>query len=728
MSSIDDRDKEIFPFPGKVKSSVWEFFGFFRNDEGVLDKSRAICKMCRKGTSYNGNTTNLRTHMIHHHKDLDIGAQNRLFENAPNALRCRLSNETLERLQVQNSLHGFDKYVSKDLNSSATVSQDASMGIVHPMTPSVDNTLYLQSSSSLNHNISLTRHNDNVMCRRLSMESDIKDEESLTLAVVDVVIHDLIPIETLDSPYFRKMLQAAGRGYSLPSSHVIGDMLNEQYHSTKMVVTEILSNALSQCLKVEIWKAVNNTYITISVQVLVHSWNIYCLVLNTVELSQTYSETDIKKALEDTMIDWKLPAKAIIVSNGVADITAAASQLLCPHVTALCSTIEQIANLCIHQSIVTELLQQLVSIVEYFHSNSIAAAVLQEKQQVLHLPQHPLQKCNLKQWSSVLDMLKCFLDQNSSIVAALNDEQIKDKATSVTFSTNILFTIQNVVGILEPLRVALKLVKEMNSPTASVILPVLKKLEIALKDSEVNSKVIADLKLKMKETLNEGYSQPITYEFLLVSSLLDPRYKDLKFVSDVDRILAFDLAKQALVEPMQSSTAQETDPMLDCIVKVEVNMDYECDFSPVECFSWKHGLEKRRHTEYISSSNATLSGKKNKKDVDIYPQSHSDAMNDWLADVVQEPKRPGEQEDPATVEITRYQSEVQILSTLSPVQWWKERRQLYPMLSCLARKYLCVSAVMGTRLEPKENWYQRQRACLPDNLVEQMVFLNANCN
>ncbi len=61
-------NKALLKTPDSLKSDIRQHFGF-RNSLGtnVLDKSKAICKLCQLEVKYCGNTTNLRNHMSRHH-------------------------------------------------------------------------------------------------------------------------------------------------------------------------------------------------------------------------------------------------------------------------------------------------------------------------------------------------------------------------------------------------------------------------------------------------------------------------------------------------------------------------------------------------------------------------------------------------------------------------------------------------------------------------------------
>lgn len=57
---------KIFSTLGKQKSKVWTIFGFYKK-EGKLNRSQAICKLCRASLTYTGSTTNLDQHARRKH-------------------------------------------------------------------------------------------------------------------------------------------------------------------------------------------------------------------------------------------------------------------------------------------------------------------------------------------------------------------------------------------------------------------------------------------------------------------------------------------------------------------------------------------------------------------------------------------------------------------------------------------------------------------------------------
>lgn len=58
---------ECTNFPGKAKSTVWKYFGFWKiikqDAPSDIMKDKAVCKLCKAEYKYNRNTTNLSQHL-----------------------------------------------------------------------------------------------------------------------------------------------------------------------------------------------------------------------------------------------------------------------------------------------------------------------------------------------------------------------------------------------------------------------------------------------------------------------------------------------------------------------------------------------------------------------------------------------------------------------------------------------------------------------------------------
>ena len=86
-------------------------------------------------------------------------------------------------------------------------------------------------------------------------------------------------------------------------------------------------------------------------------------------------------------------------------------------------------------------------------------------------------------------------------------------------------------------------------------------------------------------------------------------------------------------------------------------------------------------------------------------------------------------EDQAQAELARYKAEPQMPLEQNPLKWWKEHNTIYPILTKLARKYLCLPSTSV----PSECLFSisgiiinEKRAALDPLNVDEIVFLHNN--
>ena len=88
-----------------------------------------------------------------------------------------------------------------------------------------------------------------------------------------------------------------------------------------------------------------------------------------------------------------------------------------------------------------------------------------------------------------------------------------------------------------------------------------------------------------------------------------------------------------------------------------------------------------------------------------------------------------ENADNIQAEIARYKAEPQVSLEVNALTWWKEHWSIYPILSKLARRYLCLPCTSV----PSESLFSisglivnERRAALDPCNVDKIVFLNSN--
>ncbi|XP_037829333.1 E3 SUMO-protein ligase ZBED1-like [Kryptolebias marmoratus] len=87
------------------------------------------------------------------------------------------------------------------------------------------------------------------------------------------------------------------------------------------------------------------------------------------------------------------------------------------------------------------------------------------------------------------------------------------------------------------------------------------------------------------------------------------------------------------------------------------------------------------------------------------------------------------QEDEAKEQMTRYREADLLEVKKDPLVWWKEHQYEYPLLSHLAKRYLCIpgTSVSSERVfSTAGDIITAQRSALLPEHVDQIVFLNKN--
>ena len=81
----------------------------------------------------------------------------------------------------------------------------------------------------------------------------------------------------------------------------------------------------------------------------------------------------------------------------------------------------------------------------------------------------------------------------------------------------------------------------------------------------------------------------------------------------------------------------------------------------------------------------------------------------------------------AVSEMNRYNKEKKPKADSDILQWWSENRRLYPCLSVLARKYLCIQATSTSServMSLMGNLVTKKRTLLTDEHVNMLTYLS----
>ena len=205
--------------------------------------------------------------------------------------------------------------------------------------------------------------------------------------------------------------------------------------------------------------------------------------------------------------------------------------------------------------------------------------------------------------------------------------------------------------------------------TGSVVLPFLQKMKKDLEPLEDEPLNIVRFKRDLAADLEERCEQNLDKNLLSKASFFDKRFSQLKFLAEEDE-------REKILEEIEEEL-------------VEVEQSLNMNRNQVEVDQNLNPAKKRRQ------------------------------LGAGLSDEEEEPQG-------AKAEMQAYKAERRLKTDGCPLGWWRERKDNYPLLSKLARKYLAVQATStpAERVMPTLGLVlNSKRQSLRGDLFDEIMFL-----
>lgn len=345
------------------------------------------------------------------------------------------------------------------------------------------------------------------MCQKLEQYRPSSDRsKNITDKIAMFIVKDLRPFSVVSNEGFRALVQTLDPRYTIPSRTYFSETaIPDMYDQVKADVKLQLSKASSVALTTDGWTSrATESYVTITSTHISDDWQMHNYVLQTRELPLSHTGENIANVLKDAINEWGLPECSALVTDNAANMLVAAKSVgFQHHLGCYAHTLNLAAQKGLTINSVSRLLGHIRRIVSYFHRSTTAAAALKECSTVVGVRSVKLIQDVSTRWNSAVDMLERFLELQPAVYAALMSKEIRSKEKDLATLTDADVTLaENVMSVLIPLRtVSTGLCKE-SCPTASLILPLQKKLlEQALASKDTDAPAIRQLKQTIADNL-----------------------------------------------------------------------------------------------------------------------------------------------------------------------------------------------------------------------------------
>ncbi|XP_017294386.1 E3 SUMO-protein ligase ZBED1 isoform X3 [Kryptolebias marmoratus] len=261
--------------PATFKSFVWRHFGYpvvTINGDRVTDKTRTICKHCKKISPYtSANTSTMHRHLQNHHRSL------------------------LDQHENPQNRHRPPRNHRKSLFKPAAVAVKAepSRQTEPPQLPQLTD-------------------------RAAEITRDI----GIFIAA------DLTPFSVVENVGFKRLLNTLEPNYTIPTrGHFSHTVVPSLYKECKTRVVQVLKDAESVAMTTEAWSFRGTlSYVTVTAHAMSSAWEMVNVVLLTRPLFDSRTGANMAEVLLEAVSEWELkkPNRSIAIVTDDVDNTEVA--------------------------------------------------------------------------------------------------------------------------------------------------------------------------------------------------------------------------------------------------------------------------------------------------------------------------------------------------------------------------------------------------------------------
>jgi hypothetical protein len=512
---------------------------------------------------------------------------------------------------------------------------------------------------------------------------NFKQKEKIDQTLLQMITSDFQPLSVVEDAGFRAYSNALNPSYTLPSKKVLSNtLLPAKFIETYNKSKEMIKDAVSVTVTTDCWTSCNNeSFIALTAHYIDSNFDIKNLLLEVSAYSHNHTSANLATEIRRIITDWGLDDSNILlaVSDNAANIKKAIKdELKWRFFGCLAHTI----NLIVQDALkcIEPLVTKVKDIVSYFRRSTVAKNKLSFYQkQNNQEPKNLIQSVSTR-WNSVFFMFQRILeikDEVRASLAALGKEDLP-------MLTNDEFDkLNEMVAILSPMEASTRSMSGEKYVTLSSVIIInnclqdvytnLQKQSFSATSKEVLNSIITGLNTRLKNLESSTT--------LLVSTFLDPRYKNVGFSSDA----AANMAKEKVSNLLANFIAG-------------------------------HNNNEEKVQENQTSDNLT--------------QTETDSLWNSFDKKAAAFVPTGTCKSRAIIELQRYIEEPLLPRHCDPLNWWKTHAYNYPNLSRVVREKFgtVATSVPCERVFSKTGeLLSARRNRLGSEKVKQIMFINKNC-
>ncbi|XP_066599447.1 E3 SUMO-protein ligase ZBED1-like isoform X2 [Prorops nasuta] len=346
----------------------------------------------------------------------------------------------------------------------------------------------------------------------------------ITNLILFMLAKDILPYRTVEKEGFLLLMKNIAPLYKVPCRKTITELMADKYSVLSNLVQSELDNIENLSITTDIWTDPLNvkSYLGITVHYLVKD-SLKSITIGVVDLSERHTAEYIQLCLETELDKWKICKSQIlaIVSDNGANIKKAIKDGFSEeiHMPCCAHNLHLVVNKVLQSEHVSCICRKIKSIVTFFKKSVMAADYLRE------ISNLKLIMAVETRWNSTYYMLERFIELSEKVSLVL----LKCPTAPSMLSATELLIAKEFIQLLRSFEQSTKIVCGENYVSASKIIPIINILKVTLKEVVVETEIARIMQTLLLDELQERFYYIKNSLILSISTILDPRFKQVHF-------------------------------------------------------------------------------------------------------------------------------------------------------------------------------------------------------
>lgn len=461
------------------------------------DSKTAVCKLCLREIKYSGNTTNLSKHLKTNHKNLSPKSTSK--------------SDKLKLIQSSASTSTACTPASSFQKNVGLTEEEQEPEKVEKVTPPIMEA-FMKSSA---YAVGGIRH------------------AKLVNALLYFICKDNRPFAVIEGEGFKHLMHEVTPNFKIPSVKFMKKQLMLKYEAVSSLTKTRLEQSTHISLSSDVWTETmsEKSYLGVTAHFL-EGTDIISLELTCKELCSNHTAVYLSKELEKVLADWGIPKEkvvGIVTDNGQNIVAAAQSVFPNKQIPCFAHTLNLVTSAAVSLPAIAGTIKKVREIVKFIKNSVNHSDKLRKIQLDGNVSEGNVSKMILDvktRWNSTFYMVERFL----KLLTVVSQILINEKNSPEMPTAAEIDDLRHLVLLLKPFEYATTEISGQQYVTISKIIPMVNCLLVHVKDFDCNvSPSIIAVKKTLDAEMKKRFGQIEQHSRLAISTLLDPRFKNINF-------------------------------------------------------------------------------------------------------------------------------------------------------------------------------------------------------